>query len=109
LFIFLWVEVFAVIRRWDGDFSRDGLYRRVRIGRNGEAIIGPPVGGFLFALPEVLQNPVLTFDHVGRALVVSLLKLFSLTGLHGVDREDCADAPDGRAASGADDRSDGIV
>ena len=65
---------------------------RVRIGRNGEPVIGQPVGGFRFSLLEILQNPVLAFDGVGRSLVVSLLKLFSLPGLHGVDREDRADA-----------------
>ena len=82
---------------------------RVRIGRDGEPVIGEPVGGFPFSLLEVLQNPVLAFDGVGCSLVISLLKLLFLTGLHRVDREDRADATDSRAASRADDRSNGIA
>jgi hypothetical protein len=77
LFIVLWVEVlqWKLFVDGNGDVPRHGLHRRVRIGWNGEPVIGEPVGGLLLALLEVLQNPVLAFDGVGGALVISLLKL----------------------------------
>jgi hypothetical protein len=39
---------------------------------------------------EILQNPVLPFDGIGRSLVITLLKLLALAGLRRVD---CQDVP----------------
>jgi hypothetical protein len=93
----------------DGNVARDGLHRGVRVGRNGEPVVGKPVSRLLFALLEVLQNPVLPLYGVGGALVISLLELPSLPVFCGVDRKNGADASEGRAARRPKDRRGGIL